>query len=101
MSSASVHCGGVIDVSRPWQFFWQDYQDRSYITALQHLARLRTAGKIRNLGLCNFDTKRTEEVCVELGRGYIVSNQVAVSVVKTRIVVLKTYLACFATVFNH
>ncbi|KAM5534129.1 hypothetical protein V8D89_012149 [Ganoderma adspersum] len=66
------------------QFFWQDYQDRSYITALQHLARLRAAGKIRNLGLCNFDTKRTEEVCVELGRGYIVSNQVAFSIIDVR-----------------
>ena len=63
-----------------WQFFWQDYQDRSYLTALQHLAQLRKAGKIRNLGLCNFDTRRTEEICVELGPGYIVSNQVAVRV---------------------
>ena len=63
-----------------FQFFWQDYQDRSYLTALQHLAQLRKAGKIRNLGLCNFDTRRTEEICVELGPGYIVSNQVAVRV---------------------
>ncbi|KAI1787099.1 Aldo/keto reductase [Ganoderma leucocontextum] len=66
------------------QFFWQDYQDRSYITALQHLARLKAAGKIRDLGLCNFDTKRTEEVCVELGRGYIVSNQVPFSIIDVR-----------------
>ena len=90
MPYASVHCGGMIDISRRWQFFWQDYQDRSYITALQYLARLRAAGNIRNLGLCNFDTKRTEEVCVELGHGYIVSNQVAVSVMQNRIVVLQT-----------
>ena len=71
--------GGRLLLLGGWQFFWQDYQDRRYITALQHLARLRKAGVIRNLGLCNFDTKRTEEICIELGQGYIVSNQVAVS----------------------
>ena len=64
-----------------WQFFWQDYQDRRYITALQYLVQLRQAGKIRNLGLCNFDTKRTEEICVALNPGDIVSNQVAVGVI--------------------
>ena len=60
------------------QFFWQNYRDRSYITAIEHLLQLRSIGKIRNLGLCNFDTARTEEICVTFGRDCIVSNQVEV-----------------------
>ena len=60
------------------QFFWQDYQDRSYVTAFEHLVTLRGEGKIKNLGLCNFDTRRTEEICVTFGPGAIVTNQVAV-----------------------
>ncbi|RDX43371.1 Aldo/keto reductase [Lentinus brumalis] len=66
------------------QFFWQDYRDRSYITAIEHLLKLRSIGKIRNLGLCNFDTARTEEICVTFGRGCIVSNQVQFSIIDVR-----------------
>ena len=61
------------------QLFWQDYQDRSYFTALRHLLQLRSMGKIRSIGLCNFDTRRTDEICTVLGPGAIVSNQVQVS----------------------
>ncbi|KAI0691597.1 Aldo/keto reductase [Earliella scabrosa] len=66
------------------QFFWQDYRDRSYLTAMEHLLRIRSAGQIRNLGLCNFDTKRTEEICVTFGPGCIVSNQVQFSIIDVR-----------------
>ncbi|KAI0776535.1 Aldo/keto reductase [Trametes elegans] len=66
------------------QFFWQDYQDRSYIAALQHLLQLRSTGKIRNLGLCNFDTRHADEVCTVLGPGSIVSNQVQFSIIDVR-----------------
>ncbi|KAI0753818.1 Aldo/keto reductase [Fomes fomentarius] len=66
------------------QFFWQDYRDRSYLTAIEHLLHLRSAGSLRNLGLCNFDTRRTEEICVTFGPGCIVSNQVQFSLIDVR-----------------
>ncbi|KAI0665515.1 Aldo/keto reductase [Trametes maxima] len=66
------------------QFFWQNYQDRQYITALEHLLQLRLSGKIRNLGLCNFDTARADEVCTVLGPGSIVSNQIQFSIIDVR-----------------
>ncbi|KAI0820528.1 Aldo/keto reductase [Trametes gibbosa] len=66
------------------QFFWQDYQDRSYLIALQYLLQLRSQGKIRQIGLCNFDTRRTDEVCTVLGPGCIVSNQVQFSIIDVR-----------------
>ncbi|OJT14552.1 Flagellar radial spoke protein 5 [Trametes pubescens] len=66
------------------QFFWQNYQDRSYINALQLLLQLRSEGKIRHLGLCNFDTRRADEVCTVLGPGCIVSNQVQFSIIDVR-----------------
>src|SRR6516164_6921946 len=43
------------------QFHWWDYGDRRYLDALKHLADLRSDGKIRHLGLTNFDTRRLEE----------------------------------------
>ncbi|KAI0742242.1 Aldo/keto reductase [Daedaleopsis nitida] len=67
------------------QFFWQDYRDRDgYLNAIEHLLSLRSAGKLRNLGLCNFDTARTEEICVTFGAGCIVSNQVQFSLIDVR-----------------
>ncbi|KAH9926619.1 Aldo/keto reductase [Epithele typhae] len=68
------------------QFFWQDYQDRSYLAAFQHLLALRAAGRIRHLGLCNFDTAHTEEICVTFAGAdpCIVSNQVAFSIIDVR-----------------
>ncbi|KAI8992727.1 Aldo/keto reductase [Trametes punicea] len=66
------------------QFFWQDYRDRNYLTALQELLKLRSMGKIRNIGLCDFDTRRTDEICTVLGRGRIVSNAVQFSIVDVR-----------------
>ncbi|PCH43905.1 Aldo/keto reductase [Wolfiporia cocos MD-104 SS10] len=66
------------------QFHWQDYSDKGYITALRHLQDLQNEGKIANLGLCNFDAIRTDEICTELGPGSIVSNQVQFSLIDTR-----------------
>ena len=40
------------------QFHWWDYGDRRYLDALRHLADLREEGRIRHLGLTNFDTER-------------------------------------------
>ncbi|OSC98322.1 Aldo/keto reductase [Trametes coccinea BRFM310] len=66
------------------QFYWQDYQDRNYLTALQHLLQLRSMGKVRSIGLCDFDTRRTDEICTVLGRGSIASNAVQFSIIDVR-----------------
>ncbi|KAL7278415.1 hypothetical protein ACG7TL_007412 [Trametes sanguinea] len=66
------------------QFYWQDYQDRDYLTALQHLLQLRSMGKVRSVGLCDFDTRRTDEICTVLGRGSIASNAVQFSIIDVR-----------------
>lgn len=64
------------------QFHWWDYADERYLDALSHLADLRAAGKIRHLGLTNFDTERLAAIA---GRGIgIVSNQVQYSVLDRR-----------------
>ncbi len=64
------------------QFHWWDYRDGRYLDALEHLAALRAAGKLRHLGLTNFDTQRLE---IMLQRGLpIVSNQVQYSLVDRR-----------------
>lgn len=60
------------------QFHWQDYSDKGYLEALGHLRDLQTEGTIKAVGLCNFDSIRTDEICTQLGRGAIVSNQVQV-----------------------
>jgi len=48
------------------QFHWWEYGVPGYIEALQELQRLRKEGKIGQLSLTNFDTKRTREI-VEAG----------------------------------
>jgi aryl-alcohol dehydrogenase-like predicted oxidoreductase len=64
------------------QFHWWDYRDGRYLDALEQLAALRAAGKLRHLGLTNFDTKRLE---IMQQRGLpIVSNQVQYSLVDRR-----------------
>jgi diketogulonate reductase-like aldo/keto reductase len=60
------------------QFHWQDYSDKGYLTALNHLQELQAEGKIAHIGLCNFDAIHTDEICASLGPGSIVSNQIQV-----------------------
>ncbi len=64
------------------QFHWWDYGDRRYLDALRHLADLRAEGRIRHLGLTNFDTERLA-IIAEHGIA-IVSNQVQYSLVDRR-----------------
>jgi aryl-alcohol dehydrogenase-like predicted oxidoreductase len=64
------------------QFHWWEYRDLRYLDALGQLAELQTVGKIRHLGLTNFDTRRLE-IIVERGLP-IVSNQVQYSLVDRR-----------------
>ncbi|KAH7924131.1 Aldo keto reductase [Leucogyrophana mollusca] len=66
------------------QFHWQDYSDLGYLTALQILQDLQAEGLIKAVGLCNFDAKRTGQICTQLGPGFIVSNQVQFSLIDTR-----------------
>jgi aryl-alcohol dehydrogenase-like predicted oxidoreductase len=64
------------------QFHWWDYNDTSYLDALHHLFKLCDDGKIRHVGLTNFDTERTE-IMVENGFK-LVSNQVQYSIIDQR-----------------
>jgi len=64
------------------QFHWWDYNDASYIDALHHLSKLQGEGKIKHLGLTNFDTARMQ-IMVEQGF-QLVSNQVQYSLVDQR-----------------
>ena len=64
------------------QFHWWDYNDTSYLDALHHLFKLQDAGKIRHVGLTNFDTERIE-IMVENGFK-LVSNQVQYSIIDPR-----------------
>lgn len=66
------------------QFHWQDYSDKGYLSALQILQDLQHEGLISTVGLCNFDAIRTDEICTQLGPGFIVSNQVQFSLIDTR-----------------
>lgn len=40
------------------QFHWWDYEIPRYVEVAGHLARLREKGKIRNIGVTNYDTER-------------------------------------------
>src|SRR6185503_3853428 len=64
------------------QFHWWDYNNPYYIDALKHLSDLRDEGKIRHVGLTNFDTERMQ-VMKDAGIK-IVSNQVQYSLIDRR-----------------
>jgi len=61
------------------QFHWQDYDDHQYVQAAKLIA---DHPKVQNLGLCNFDTQRMDEL-VEAGVR-VVSNQVQFSLIDLR-----------------
>jgi len=64
------------------QFHWWDYNDANYLTALEHLSELRDEGKIKHVGLTNFDTERMQ-VMSDHGLK-MVSNQVQYSLIDLR-----------------
>ena len=64
------------------QFHWWEYDDTRYMDALHYLSELRDEGKIRRLGLANFDTETLERIVD--GGIEIVSNQVQYSLVDLR-----------------
>ena len=64
------------------QFHWWDYNNPSYIDALVHLSAIRDAGKIKHVGLTNFDTERLQ---IMKDKGIeLVSNQVQYSILDQR-----------------
>jgi len=65
------------------QFHWWDYNDTSYLDALHHLSKLQNEGKIKHLGLTNFDTERVK-IMIE-NNFHIVSNQVQYSILDNRV----------------
>jgi aryl-alcohol dehydrogenase-like predicted oxidoreductase len=64
------------------QFHWWDYDDERYLDALTHLVRLREEGKIKHLGLTNFDTEHLKRIGEHGVR--VVSNQVQYSLIDRR-----------------
>ena len=64
------------------QFHWWDYGDSNYISALDNLEKLCNDGKIKNLGLTNFDTERMQ-VIKDNGINFV-SNQVQYSILDQR-----------------
>ncbi|GAB4813776.1 hypothetical protein N2152v2_000822 [Parachlorella kessleri] len=64
------------------QFYWADYAIEGYVGAALHLAELQAQGKIRHIGVTNFDVPRLQEM---LDAGVkIVSNQVQYSLLDRR-----------------
>eukprot|EP01039_Chlorochromonas_danica_P003135 gene3135-3433_t len=64
------------------QLHWPDYKDGQYYSVLHYLMHLQEIGKVRHLGLTNYDTRNLLHL---LDQGApIVSNQVSYSVLDTR-----------------
>jgi aryl-alcohol dehydrogenase-like predicted oxidoreductase len=64
------------------QFHWWDYNNPSYLDALTHLTTLKENGKIKHLGLTNFDTQRVK---IMIDKGFkLVSNQIQYSILDQR-----------------
>jgi aryl-alcohol dehydrogenase-like predicted oxidoreductase len=64
------------------QFHWWDFEIPGYVDAALHLRALKNAGKIKHIGLTNFDVPRLEEI---LAAGTpVASHQVQYSVLDHR-----------------
>ncbi len=64
------------------QFHWWDYEIPGYVEAAQHLADLQRAGKVRHIGVTNFDTPTLRQI-VEAGVP-VVAHQLQYSVLDRR-----------------
>lgn len=64
------------------QFHWWQYRDTSYLDALQYMSELQDAGKIKHLGLTNFDTEHLR--LITKAGVKILSNQVQFSIIDRR-----------------
>ena len=77
----SLHRMGVSLVDL-LQFHWWDYNNPYYMDALKYLSDLRDEGKIKHIGLTNFDTERLQ-IMIDSDL-QIVSNQVQYSIIDRR-----------------
>ncbi|MGA8106433.1 MAG: aldo/keto reductase [Nitrososphaeraceae archaeon] len=77
----SLHRMGVSIVDL-LQFHWWDYNNPYYMDALKYLSDLRDEGKIKHIGLTNFDTERLQ-IMIDSDL-QIVSNQVQYSIIDRR-----------------
>ena len=64
------------------QFHWWDYSIPGYVETARHLADLKKEGKIREIGVTNFDAEHLREI-LEAGVP-VVSNQVQYSLLDSR-----------------
>jgi aryl-alcohol dehydrogenase-like predicted oxidoreductase len=64
------------------QFHWWDYNNPYYIDSLKYLSELREEGKVKHLGLTNFDTERME-IMKDTGLQFV-TNQVQYSIIDRR-----------------
>ena len=72
----------AVDTLDLLQFHWWEYADAGYLDALTHLSQLCDEGKIRHLGLTNFDTEHLQIISEHGIR--VVSNQVQFSLIDRR-----------------
>lgn len=64
------------------QFHWWDYNNLNYLQALEHLEKISSDGKIKHLGLTNFNT---EKLKIIVDKGFnLVSNQIQYSILDQR-----------------
>ena len=49
-------------LTRRTKFYWHDYRFKNYVRTMQYLAELREGGKIKHVGLTNFDTNCMQEM---------------------------------------
>ena len=70
---------GMLDLL---QFHWWDYNNPYYMDALKYLSELRDEGKIKHIGITNFDTERLQ-IMID-SNIKIVSNQVQYSIIDRR-----------------
>jgi aryl-alcohol dehydrogenase-like predicted oxidoreductase len=70
---------GMLDLL---QFHWWDYNNPYYMDALKYLSELRDEGKIKHIGITNFDTERLQ-IMIDSNLK-IVSNQVQYSIIDRR-----------------
>lgn len=64
------------------QFYWHDYSNKNYIAAAQHLQTLQNIGKVKAVGVTNFDVARMKEMMD--GGVTIATNQVQYSLLDRR-----------------
>lgn len=64
------------------QFHWWEYNNMGWLDALIHLSELRDRGKIRHVGLTNFDTDHMQDMADASLK--IASNQVQYSIIDRR-----------------